>query len=224
MPSYNPRHIMPGDSRTAASADPSPSERRPRPGESLRDRLFYIGVAAVFAVLGVGAAYVSPVLIYDCARQANGSVDCTVHRRMYGFIPLPDLHFSRILSVDVKLGVHSETMAERSQRIRSGRDESSGETLFLGCADGTRWQSPESSWPLGQTPSDHRLGIQGLLDSDSPGTYRGWTGEKVTLILALAFMIPTGLLLLGLLLRLVIPRAFVEEQLSALESAAARRR
>ena len=205
--------------RTAASADPSPPKRPYRAGESLRDKLFYIGVAAVFAVLGVGAAYVSPVLFYDCARQANGSVDCTVHRRMYGFIPLADLHFSRILSVEVKSGTHSQTMAERSKR-----QASSWEALALGCADGTRWQSPESSWPLGQTPSDHRLGIQGLLDSDSPGTYRGWTGEKVTLIIALAFFIPTGLIFLGLLLRLVIPRSFVDEQLSALEARAATRR
>jgi hypothetical protein len=210
--------------KTAAPADPSPPPRRYREGESLRDKLFYIGVAAVFAILGVGAAYVSPVLFYDCTRQANGSVDCTVHRRMYGFIPLADLHFSRILSVEVKSGVHSETMSERSQRILAGRSESSWEALALACADGTRWQSPESSWPLGQTPSDHRLGIQGLLDSDSPGTYRGWTGEKVTLIVAVAFFIPAGFILLGLILRLVIPRSFVEEQLSALEALAANRR
>jgi hypothetical protein len=193
-------------------------------GRTATGKLFYIGVAAVFTVLGVGAAYVSPVLFYDCARQANGSVDCTVHRRMYGFIPLADLHFSRILSVDVKSGVHSETMAERSRRLRIGGQESSWEALVLGCADGTRWLSPESSWPLGQTPSDHRLGIQGLLDSDSPGTYRGWTGEKVTLIVAVAFLIPAGLILLSLILRLVIPRSFVEAKLSALEAAAAARR
>jgi hypothetical protein len=206
-------------SRTAATEDPSPPKNPYRPGESWRDKLFYIGVAAVFAVLGVGAAYVSPVLFYDCARQANGSVDCTVHRRMYGFIPLADLHFSRILSVEVRSGTHSQTMAERSKR-----QASSWEALALGCADGTRWQSPESSWPLGQTPSDHRLGIQGLLDSDSPGTYRGWTGEKVTLIIALAFFIPTGLIFLGLILRLVIPRSFVDAKLSALEAAAEARR
>jgi len=210
--------------RTAASADPSPPQRRRREGESLRDKLFYIGVAAFFAVLGVGAAYIDPVLFYDCARQANGSVDCTVHRRMYGFIPLADLHFSRILSVEVKSGAHSETMSERARRLRIGGEDSSWEALVLGCAVGTRWRSPESSWPLGQTPSDHRLGIQGLLDSDSPGTYRGWTGEKVTLIVAVAFLIPAGLLLLGLVLRLVIPRSFVEKKLSAMEAAAAARR
>ena len=204
--------------------DPTPPKRRPRPGESLRDKVFYIGVAAVFAALSVGAAYVSPVLTYDCARQANGSVDCTVHRRMYGFIPRSDLRFTRILSVEVKAGTYSETMSERSQRIRAGRAGSSWEALVLGCADGTRWQSPDSSWPHGKTPTDHRNGIQALLDSDSPGTYRGWTGEKVTLILSAAFLIPTGLLLLGLILRLLIPRSFVEEGLAAMESAAARRR
>jgi hypothetical protein len=192
------------------------------PRESLRDRLFYVVVAGGFALLGMGAAYIDPVLFYDCAREANGSVDCTVHRRMYGFIPLGDLRFSRIASVDVKSGVHSETMAERSRRLRIGGDESGYEALVLTLADGTRWQSPESSWPMGQTPSDHRLGIQGLLNSDSPGTYRGWTAEKVTLTIALAFFIPTGFILLGLVLRLITPRSVVV----ALEAAAddARRR
>ena len=120
--------------------------------------------------------------------------------------------------------MHSETMAERARRLRIGGDDSSWEALALACADGTRWQSPDSSWPIGQTPSDHRLGIQSLLDSDSPGTYRGWTGEKVTLIVALAFFIPTGFIFLGLILRLVIPRSFVEAKLSAMEAAAAARR
>jgi len=120
--------------------------------------------------------------------------------------------------------VHSETMAERARRLRIGGEDSSWEAVALGCADGTRWRSLESSWPIGQTPSDHRLGIQGLLDSDSPGTYRGWTGEKVTLIVALAFFIPTGFIFLGLILRLVIPRSFVEAKLSAMEAAAAARR
>ena len=207
--------------RTGASADPAPPKGPYRPGESWRDKLFYIGVAAGFALLGMGAAYIDPVLFYDCARQTNGSVDCTVHRRMYGFIPLGDLHFSRIVSVEVKSGVHSETMAERTRRLRIGGDESSWEALVLACADGTRWQSPESSSPLGQTLWDHRSGIQRLLDSDSPDTYHGWTGEKVTLTIALVFFIPTGFIFLGLVLRLVLPRSFVEKTLPALQAAAA---
>jgi hypothetical protein len=76
---------------------------------------------------------------------------------------------------------------------------------------------------MGQTPSDHRLGIQGLLDSDSPGTYRGWTAEKVTLIIALAFFIPTGFIVLGLLLRLVMPRSAVEALKAAGDRARAAR-
>ena len=193
---------------------------RPRPGERLRDKLFYIAVAAGFAALSVGAAYIDPVLVYDCARQANGSVDCTVHRRMYGLIPLGDLRFSRILSVEVTSGVHSETMAERARRLRFGSDESSWEALLLSCADGTRWQSPESSWPLGQSLSSHREGIQNLIDASAPGTYHGWTAEKVTLTIMLAFLAPAGFILLGLVLRLVTPRSFV----AALEAAATRAR
>jgi hypothetical protein len=38
---------------------------------------------------------------------------------------------------------------------------------------------------MGRTPSDHRQGIQELLDASSPGTCRGWTAEKVTLTIAL---------------------------------------
>jgi hypothetical protein len=134
-------------SKTASSAEPGPSPppRGYRPRESLRDMLFTFGVPLFFAALGVGAAWIDPVLFYDCARQANGSVDCTVHRRMYGVIPLGDLHFSRIRSVDVHSGAHSETMAERSRRLRLGGRESSYEVLQLTLADGSQWQSPESA-------------------------------------------------------------------------------
>jgi hypothetical protein len=190
----------------------------------LRENLFIIGVCGGFALLGLGAAWIDPVLFFDCARQGNGSVDCTVHRRMYGVIPLGDLHVSRIRSAEVKSGVHSETLSERSRRLRLGGQESSYEVLQLACADGTRWESPESSWPMGQTFWDHRAGIQRLLDTDSPDTYRGWTGEKVTLIIAVVFFAPTGFVFLGLVLRLVMPRSAVEALRRAAEAAAARRR
>ena len=193
---------------------------RPRVREPLRDKLFTIGAVAFFAAFSVGAAYIDPVLVYDCARQANGSVDCIVHRRMYGLIPLGDLRFSRIQSVEVTSGVHSETLAERTRRLRFGSDQTSWEALLLTCADGTRWQSPESSWPLGQTLGTHREGIQELIDASEPGTYHGWTAEKVTLIIMLAFLAPIGFILLGLVLRIVTPRSFV----TALEAAAARAR
>jgi hypothetical protein len=201
---------------------PSPPPARPhRPGSRLRENLFLIGVCGGFAFLGVGAAWIDPVLFYDCARQANGSVDCTVHRRVYGFIPRADLHFPRIVSVEVKSGVHSESTPERDRRIRLGGSQSSWEAILLVCADGTRWQSPESSWPAGQTAWDHWRGIRQLLDASSPGTYRGWTAEKVTLTIAVVFFIPTGFVLLGLVLRLVIPRSLVEGWLAARRAAAA---
>jgi hypothetical protein len=201
---------------TGAREEPSPAAGARR--GSLREKLFIIAVVGGFAALGAGAAYIDPVLFYDCARQTNGSVDCTVHRRMYGVIPLGDLHFSRIQSAEVKSGLHSETMAERSRRFRIGGQQSSYEVLRLACADGTRWDSPESSWPMGQTLSDHRAGIQALLDADSPWTYRGWTGEKVTLIIAVVFFAPAGFVLLGLVLRLVMPRAAVEALRQAAEA------
>ena len=214
-------------SMTASAAEPGPPPppRGGRPREPLRDKLFTFGVPLFFAALGVGAAWIDPVLFYDCARQANGSVDCTVHRRMYGVIPRGDIRISRITSVDVRSGVHSETMAERSRRLRIGGSESSYEVLLLASADGTRWQSPESSWPMGRTVSDHRQGIQELLDATSPGTYRGWTAEKVTLTIALVFWAPVGFILLGLVLRLLIPRSITNEQVvAALQGVASRLR
>ena len=215
---------------TGAREEPaatSPSEPG-RTGKSARlfssDMLWTWGVVLFFGSLGVGAAYIDPVLFYDCARQTNGAVDCTVHRRMYGFIPLADIHVSRIVSADVHSGVHSESMADRSRRLRMGGQESSYEILELASADGTRWKSPESSWPLGQTPWDHRSGIQRLLDATSPETYRGWTAEKVTLTVSLVFWAPLGFILLGLVLRLVMPRWAVDALQAAAEAAAARRR
>jgi hypothetical protein len=124
------------------------AESREAALESLRSQRITVtqveekaGAVAFFAAFSVGAAYIDPVLVYDCARQASGSVDCTVHRRMYGLIPLGDLHFSRIVSVEVKSGVHSETMAQRTRRRRFAGDQRSYEALLLTCADGTRWES-----------------------------------------------------------------------------------
>ena len=210
-----------GVPRTGA-AEAAPS-RPTRPGRGRRDTLWTIGVVAFFGALGVGAAYIDPVLFYDCARQANGSVDCTVHRRMYGVIPLADRHVSRIESVDVKSGVHSESMSDRTRRLRLGGQQSSYEILQLATAGGGRWESPESTWPLGQTQSDHRAGIQRLLDASAPETYRGWTAEKVTLTIAIVFWAPLGFVLLGLVLRLVMPRFLVEALFAAADEARARR-
>ena len=203
--------------RTGAAVEPSSSP--PAPGDRrwrrFRENLFIIGVCAFFGAFGVGAAWIDPVLFYDCARQAGGSVDCTIHRRMYGVIPLGDVHVSRIVSVDVKSGVHSESMADRARRLRLGGSESSYEVLQLGRADGTRWESPESVSPLGRTLWQQSEGIQHLLDASSPETYRGWTAEKVTLIVATVFWAPVGFILLGLVLRLLIPRSISNEQVVA---------
>jgi hypothetical protein len=208
---------------TSASSPTRNNGGREAGRRRLGENLWIVGVVAFFGAFGVGAAWIDPFLFYDCARQVNGSVDCTVHRRMYGVIPLGDLHFSRILSVDVHSGVHSETMAERARRLRIGGEESSYEVLELACADGTRWQSPQSSSPLGQTLWDHRLGIQGLLDASAPETYRGWTADKVTLTIATVFWAPLGFILLGLVLRLVTPRWAVEALFAAAERARAKR-
>jgi hypothetical protein len=195
-----------------------PSARPRRPGESLRDKLFYFGIAAAGVAISVGVGFLDPIHIYDCARQPTGSVDCTVHRRAFGMAPLGDLAVSRIESAQTVSGEYAETMSETRRRLESGRRKESWDALLLVSADGTRWRSPQTSWPLGRSPSDLRAGIQELLDARAPGSYHAWAGNKVTLIVSLAFLAPAGLILLGGLLRLVIPRSSVERLLAAHES------
>jgi hypothetical protein len=89
-------------------------------------------VAGVFTALSLGVAYVGPVLVYDCARAANGSVDCVVHRRMFGLIPLGDVRLSRILSAEIAFGEDPPAARVRSR-------PTPWDALRLVCADGTRW-------------------------------------------------------------------------------------
>src|SRR5262245_24171676 len=66
----------------------APSGARVR---GLRDKAFHLGVVAVFTAAALGVAYVAPVMSYDCRRDEAGVVDCVVHRRMYGLVPLEDV-------------------------------------------------------------------------------------------------------------------------------------
>src|SRR5262245_26802957 len=97
----------------AAEPPPSPDGRRGR--GAFRENLFLIGVLGVATAISIGVAFIDPVQFYDCGRQSNGSVDCTVHRRAWGLVPLGDVPVPSIVSVDVESGEHSETMAERSR-------------------------------------------------------------------------------------------------------------
>jgi hypothetical protein len=180
-----------------------------RQGESLRDKLFYLGVAAVFTILGVGTAYFAPVLVYDCARDASGAVNCTVHRRMYGLFPLPDRVFPNLVSAEI---VSGEIRAEPGGR----RTPTAYSALVLVCADGTRWKSYDSTYPIGRSNAELQSGIQDLLDAKAPAQYRGWKGEKVPLVIAIVFLLPAGLMLLALLVKLAVSRALVESKIADL--------
>jgi hypothetical protein len=142
-------------------------------------------------------------------------VECTVHQRVFGLIPISDLHFPRIQSVEVFSGENAETMAETRRRLEFGSERSSWDALVIVGADGTRSRPSKTSWPLGRTIHDLRAGIQGLIDAGAPENYRAWTGDKVSLTIELAFLAPAGFILLGLVLRLVVPRSFVEQRLLA---------
>jgi hypothetical protein len=198
---------------------PAAQPMRPRrPGESIRDKLFYFGIAAAGAAISLGVGFLDPIHVYDCSRQTSGSVDCTVHRRVFGVIARGDVQLPRIESVRVVSGEYAETMSETRSRLASGREKESWDALLVTGANAAQWRSPETSWPLGRTPSDLRAGIQELLDARSPESYHAWAGSKVTLVVALAFLVPFGFILLGGVLRLVTPRSWAEQLLAAAES------
>jgi hypothetical protein len=191
----------------------------PRPGRrttSLRDQVFYIGVAVASTAIGLGVAYVAPVLTYDCSRDAVGAVRCVVHRRMYGLIPIPDVRLERVVSADVEDYSTRGSMADRG-RVQAGSK------LVLACADRTRWKSTASAWPMGQSNDTLAGGIRDLLDGGAPREFHGWQGEKVALLAAAAFLLPAALILIALLVRIVVGRERVEARVAELEASALRR-
>jgi hypothetical protein len=205
--------------RSPASLQPElPSPPRParRDGDSLRDKLFYIGVALVFTVLGLGTAYVAPVLTYDCSRDAAGSVSCSVHRRMYSLLPLATLEFPRVLSARIQTSTDRPGIGER----RSAQAQSK---LVLLCPSGPCWESTSSSWPMGLSNMELSTGIEGLLSADSPEQFHGWQAEKLPLLVATTFLLPAALLLFAVLLRVTVGRAWVEQRVADLEREASRR-
>ena len=186
--------------------------KQARKHSDLRDRFFYIGVALVFAALGVGLQYIAPVLSYDCRRDASGVVNCAVQSRMYGLIPLPAQELSHIVSAD------SETSETSTEDRRDGvyrRFLQTYDVLVLACADGSRWRSFRSTDPLGQSNPDVARGVNDLLSASSPGVFHAWTGEKVPLLLAWAFLAPLTIVLLAVLLRVWLFRGQKAEQLYA---------
>ena len=95
----------------------------------------------------------------------------------------------------------------------------SHDNLILVCADGTRWESINSSAPIGSSNSALASGIRMLLASSSPQEFHAWQGEKMALFVGTVFLAPAALLLFALLLRIVLPRSLVERQTAALERA-----
>jgi hypothetical protein len=205
----------------AAPAPPGEAASTIRRREARRDRRFYIGVALASTAISVGVAAIAPVLSYDCARDASGAVGCRVHRRVYGFIPLADRTVDGIRSARVVSRTSTQTLspdATTEQRRRPPKEQTSTR-LILMTADGTEWRSPESSWPLGRSNDDLAQDIELLLAADAPRELQAWQGEQVALMVAAAFLVPAALLLLGLVLRLVIPAELVERKLAEMEAA-----
>jgi hypothetical protein len=193
----------------------SPPRRR---RESLRDRLFSMGVVLAFTAVAVGVSVLAPVVAYDCAGDAAGGVACTVHRRAFGFIPLSDRTISPLASVDWE---SAGTVVWTSGGRR--RSESSTRLVLVG-ADGTRWTSVASSWPLGPSNDTLASQIRLLFTSDGRQELHARQADGVVLLVSAAFLVPAALMLLGLLLRMVVPAATVEERLAALDRATRARR
>lgn len=176
----------------------------------MRDRVFYVGVALFFAAAGAGLAVVNPVLGYECARDASGRVDCVVHRRVFGLVPLPDRRLVNVLAAEVETSSGSLDLA--SSRRREGSDR-----LVLVCADGTRWGSTNSSSPIGTANEDVARGVTALRAARSPQEFRAWQGETLPLLVGALFFGPLLLILLALLARTLIGPARVEATVAGLE-------
>ncbi len=194
----------PGRSSEADMSTIVPKQRRRH--ADLRDRLFYIGVALFFAALGVGLQYVAPVLSYDCQRDASGAVNCTVHRRMFGLVPLSAQRLPRIVSADAESREYSDRRVGVSIYWRFTQTYY---VLTLVCADGTRWSSFGSTEPMGRSNPELAGGIQELLAAESPRKFHAWTGEKVPLLVGTVFLAPAMILVLALLLRILLLRVTI---------------
>lgn len=196
----------------ALPGEPATPPARGRPdGSSLRDKLFYFGVAFGFSALGIGAACFAPILDYECRRDASGVVSCHIERRVLRLVPLSPVDASHILSATVRYSTQSETMAEHSANTRRGTSPQSYVHLDLICTSGPCWTS-SSSWPMGDTNQSIKSGIDDLLESREPKELRAWHAEKVPLLVAAAFQLPLAIILFSLVLRLTIFRDWNEQK------------
>lgn len=205
----------------------APTEARPaEPGRPARHGIdgFTLGFLVLFTAIGIGVGFIAPVLDYDCARDAAGSVDCVVHKRAFGLVPRGAVRLAGIRTVTLVIGESRRTMIEQQNDWRqfgSARPGQSWEALLLVTRDGSSWQSDKSGWPLGRPIVDLVNGIDGLLKAAGPARYRAWTADKTSLMVSGGFFVPLGFVLLGLVLRLVVPRTTAEKWKGALEAFAA---
>jgi hypothetical protein len=130
-----------------ASSGPPLEPRRRREGLFR----FEHGALAFFTAIGIGVGYVSPVLDYDCARDAGGSVDCAIHRRVFGLVPRSTLHFRGIRTAQLVIGGYSQSMAEQMRQGSNSTRSQSWDALEIVTADGSSWRSHQSSSPMGQS-------------------------------------------------------------------------
>jgi hypothetical protein len=186
-----------------------------RPGASLRDKFFYLAVVFVFTSIGLGAAYVAPVLSYDCTRADSGSVDCSVERRIYGALPLPTIDATRVLSADLESSTDARHIGQRVP-LNSTR-------LVLTCPSGPCWTSVWSSWPLGRTNSELSQEI-GDLVSGGGSEFHGWQAERIPLLVGVTFQLPLAIVLLSLVVRLTLGEAWALRKATEFEQWARERK
>jgi hypothetical protein len=175
-------------------------------------------VVLALAALGVGLAAYAPVLTYDCAGDSASGVSCTVHRRAFGFIPLADRTISPLASVASEV---TGKVVRTSGRSRSSEDTT---RLVLVGADGARWASVTSPWPLGRSNDTLASQIQLLFTSNGIQELHVRQADGVWLVVAAALQVPLVLMVCGLLFEMMVPAATVEERLAALQRATRARR
>ncbi len=168
----------------------SPTERE------TRGRVFPALVAAFFFLLGLGALAAAPILRWECERDATGSVNCLVKKRLGGVIPLGEVTLSNILAADVR--------THESPGRRPSDAPYTAAFLVVACADGTRWSPFESADPLGRSHQEMAGGINDLVRVKVPATFRAWQGETAPLLVGTVFLVPMALLLALVLLRKVL--------------------
>lgn len=166
----------------------------------LRERLAALAVFLLISAVGVGILAWSPVLEYDCTREANGAVGCVVHRRVAGLVPLGDVEVPGVVRVSVRRSRSHRSVGDLTPRTDF-------DSLVLVGAAGAEWRSPWVEKPYGYSNTELGRAIESLLGGSGPGRFVAGQGETSKLVLGgVVAGLPVLLLLVGFVLSRTVVR------------------